>query len=119
MLAVTQVNACRYCSYFHARQALSAGVTPDELNALLAGQAGLECPPEERLALLYAQHWAESDARPDPEAVDKFVAAYGQETAGAIHLVLRMIRMGNLAGNTGDYLLYRLSFGKLGLTETN
>ena len=26
-LAVTQVNGCRYCSYYHARQALLIGVS--------------------------------------------------------------------------------------------
>ena len=28
--------------------------------------------------------------------------------------MLRMIRMGNLLGNTWDYVLYRPTFGKLG-----
>ena len=42
---------------------------------------------------------------------------YGPQKAEAIETVLRIIRMGNLAGNTGDYLLYRFSFGRWGLTE--
>jgi hypothetical protein len=33
-----------------------------------------------------------------------------------IHALLRMIRAGNLAGNTWDYFLDRISFGRLGLT---
>jgi hypothetical protein len=33
-----------------------------------------------------------------------------------IEVILRMIRAGNLMGNTLDWLLYRLSFGRLGLT---
>jgi hypothetical protein len=32
-------------------------------------------------------------------------------------MVLRMIRVGNLLGNSADYLLYRLSFGLMGLRE--
>jgi predicted chitinase len=39
---------------------------------------------------------------------------YGAERAEAIETVLRMIRMGNLLGNSGDYWLYRLSGGVLG-----
>jgi hypothetical protein len=31
-----------------------------------------------------------------------------------IEVVLRMMRMGNLIGNTLDYLLYRISFGRRG-----
>ncbi|MEA2086399.1 MAG: carboxymuconolactone decarboxylase family protein, partial [Chloroflexota bacterium] len=70
------------------------------------------CPGEEGLALIYAQHWAESNAHPDPEAVRKLEETYGIEKAGAIYLVLRMIRLGNLSGNSLDYLLYRISFGR-------
>ncbi len=113
MLAVTAVNGCRYCSFFHAREALKTGVAPDEVRRLLAGTAD-DSPEDDVVALLYAQHWAESDARPAPEAVERLRQAYGTEKADAIHLVLRMIRFGNLSGNTWDYFLYRLSFGRLG-----
>lgn len=74
-------------------------------------------PAEEIPALLYAQHWAESDAQPDPAARQTLIDSYGQEKAEAIEMVLRMIRTGNLAGNTADYILYRLSFGRLGVSE--
>jgi len=111
MLAVTAVNGCRYCSYFHARQALKSGVSQAEIGRLLAGDIG-DCPEEEATAVIYAQHWAETDGRPDPEAVEKLQQTYGIEKTAAIHLMLRMIRTGNLMGNTWDYFLYRLSFGK-------
>ena len=39
---------------------------------------------------------------------------YGTERADAIHLMLQMIRGGNLMGNSWDYVLHRLSFGRLG-----
>jgi hypothetical protein len=39
---------------------------------------------------------------------------YGEETLKAIEIVLRMIRMGNLMGNTFDYVLFKVSFGRLG-----
>jgi len=31
MLAVTEVNGCRYCSYFHAKVALKAGMEKGEI----------------------------------------------------------------------------------------
>ena len=114
MLAVTTVNGCRYCSYFHAREALLAGIPEAEVESLLSGVVD-DCPGEEAAAVFYARHWSESDADPDPDARQKLVEVYGGDTAGAIELLLRMIRMGNLTGNTWDYLLYRISFGRWGL----
>jgi AhpD family alkylhydroperoxidase len=111
MLAVTAVEGCRYCSYFHSKLALKGGVSQEEIGNLLSGEVEC-CPEEEVLAVVYAQHWAESNACPDPEAVDRLKETYGVEKAEAIHLMLRMIRLGNLLGNSWDYLLYRLSFGK-------
>ena len=67
MLAVTAVNDCRYCSYFHAQEALKANLSETEIQTLLAGTFD-DAPAEELPALLYAQHWAESDAQPDPAA---------------------------------------------------
>jgi len=111
MLAVTAVEGCRYCSYFHAKQALKSGLTPEEISRLLSGDID-NCPEEEAVAVIYAQHWAESDAHPDQEAALKLQQTYGIEKTEAIHLVLRMIRLGNLLGNSWDCLLYRISFGK-------
>ena len=113
MLAVTAVNECRYCSYFHAQEALKADLSKDEIRMLLEG-AVKNAPDEEMPALLYAQHWAESNANPDAEARQTLVMVYGQERAEAIETVLHMIRTGNLAGNTWDYLLFRLSNGRWG-----
>jgi AhpD family alkylhydroperoxidase len=111
MLAVTAVNGCRYCSYFHTKQALKSGIPPPEISRLLSGDIDA-CPEDEAVAVIYAQHWAESDAHPDPEAFEGLQRAYGVEKTESIHLMLRMIRIGNLMGNTLDYLLYRISFGK-------
>jgi len=113
MLVVTEVNGCRYCSYAHARQALAVGISQEEIATLGQGMfAG--SPPEEVPALLYAQHWAEANGEPDPAPREQVVAQYGEQVTGAIELTLRMIRMGNLLGNTWDYILYRVSFGRWG-----
>ena len=117
MLAVTQVNECRYCAHHHAQGALTDGLAADEIADLLAGEFEA-CPPEERPALLYAEHWADTGGDPDPEAREKIVATYGEEKTQAIEIVLRMISAGNYMGNTWDSLLYRVSGGRLGLTES-
>jgi AhpD family alkylhydroperoxidase len=113
MLVVTEVNACRYCAYFHARQALVAGLSAEEIEALTTGDFDTS-PTEERPAMLYAQHWAEAEGRPDPDATAHITALYGEAQAAAIELALRMIRIGNLIGNTFDYLLFHLSLGRRG-----
>jgi AhpD family alkylhydroperoxidase len=113
MLVVTQVNRCRYCSYAHAREALSKGMSQQEIESLGKGMFE-DSPPEEVPALLYAQHWAETDGAPDASVRDQVVARYGAQAVELMELGLRMIRAGNLSGNTFDYLLYRISFGRLG-----
>ena len=113
MLAVTAVNGCRYCSYAHARAALAAGISREEIAAL--GRAMFkDSPAAEVPALLYAQHWAEMDGQPEAPVRRQVVAEYGHQVVEMIELALRMIRAGNLTGNSFDYLLYRLSFGRWG-----
>ena len=111
MLTVTSVNNCRFCSYVHSKQALLSGLSREETEMLLKGVID-NCPEKEISALFYAQHWADTDANPDPKARHKLVETYGKDTVEVIELVLRVIRMGNLVGNTWDYFLYRLSFAR-------
>jgi len=113
MLAVTEVNGCRYCQYAHAKMALDSGLSQKEIDDLSAGVFH-NCPPEEVPALLYAQHWAEENGQPSPETRQEVVDIYDKSTVKAIDLAMRMIRIGNLLGNTWDYVLFRLSFGRLG-----
>jgi AhpD family alkylhydroperoxidase len=113
MLVVTGVNGCRYCSYAHARQALVEGISPEEI-ARLGDGTFHGSPSEELPALLYAQHWAETDGAPDAEARTIVEGTYGKAALAQIEIVLRMIRVGNLLGNTWDYVLHRLTLGRLG-----
>ena len=113
MLTVTQVNGCRYCAQAHARMALESGLSQEEIAALLSGIADA-CPADEMTALLYAQHWAESGGAPSAAARATLLECYGEERTAAIEMVLRMIQVGNLSGNTFDYFLYRLSGGRWG-----
>lgn len=108
MLVVTQVNGCRYCSYAHTRAALIAGVRQTDLQNLVAGEFG-EFPENQRVALTFAQHYAESMCQPDPSALQGLLIYYGPETALDMLAYLRMITItfGNLFGNTFDALLSR------------
>ncbi len=117
MMVVTEVNGCRYCRDFHLKESLKSGVSEDELAELLEGRIPKDTPPEEYLALAYAQNWAENNATPDPEIWENLVSNYGQEKAEAIQLVLQMIWMGNLSGNLADFIIYNLSCGRHGLVE--
>ncbi len=116
MLAVTAVNGCRYCSQFHAREAIKAGLPPEELQKMLIGIVD-DAPDDELPALIYAQHWAEMDGVAETAVRQQFIQTYGTDRAEAIETVLAMIRQGNLWGNTTDYFIYRLTFGRHGLTE--
>jgi hypothetical protein len=83
------------------------------VDAILQG-AFANCPQGELTAVLYAEHWAETDGAPDRAVREKFVGEYGQEAADDVDIILRTVRAGNYTGNTVDYLLYRLSFGRWG-----
>lgn len=107
MLAVTKVNGCRYCDYGHTRAALKEGVSEKEIARIAKGELG-EFPEEEAVALMYAQHFAETAENPDPEAYRRFVEYYGEEKARYIMAYIRMIMWGNLMGNTFDAVLSRL-----------
>jgi AhpD family alkylhydroperoxidase len=116
MLVVTEVNRCRYCSYAHAREALSKGIAREEIEAL--GRGMFEGSPSEEVpALLYAQHWAEANGEPETPVRDRVVARYGDQVVEMMETALRMIRAANLLGNTFDYLLHRISFGRWGAWE--
>jgi hypothetical protein len=65
-------------------------------------------PPEQAVALAFAQHYAESGCCPDPEAEARFRSYYGPQVSADIMNAIRMIKMGNLAGNTVDAFLSRL-----------
>jgi AhpD family alkylhydroperoxidase len=106
MLVVTQVNECRYCWYGHTRLALRSGVDADEIrNIMLGNLQGFS--QEQSLALAYAQHYAETCRRPDDEAEQQFKETYGSLSQDILNYI-RMITIGNLAGNTADAFLSRL-----------
>ena len=107
MLAVTQVNGCRYCSYGHTQFALKAGISQQEIQSLLHGEMGA-VPAEETVALVFAQHYAESAGQPDAVAYQRLLDTYGLDTSRDILALIRTITVGNAYGNSLDAFLSRL-----------
>jgi len=114
MLAVTEVNQCRYCRTFHVQQARLAGLTAEEIKGFVGGELPEDLPAEQLQAVLYARAWAETDGQGEQVLDQKMIQTYGQTGFDDILILLRMIRMGNLLGNTWDHFLYRISFGRWG-----
>jgi len=108
MLAVTQVNDCRYCSYGHTRAALKEGIPEDQIARIAAGEFS-QFPEEEAVAFLFGQHYAETGGNPDPQSWQRIVDYYEADKARDILAYIRMIMMGNLLGNTFDAFLNRIT----------
>ncbi len=108
VLVVSAVNGCVYCSWFHARRAASCGLSGEEVGRLMRLQFGADASEHELAALLYAQHYAETGRRPDPEMTGRLFGFYGEETARHILLAIRAVSFGNLYGNTWDAVVSRL-----------
>ena len=115
-LAVTQVNGCKLCSYVHAKNALKAGMTKEDVDFLLSG--GFDNAPKEQLeALLFAQHYAETKGNPDPVTTQKLLDTYGEKKTKDIMSNILIIMLSNLHGNTFEAFKLRLK-GK-GIEESS
>jgi AhpD family alkylhydroperoxidase len=107
MLAVTEVNGCRMCSWAHTRIALEAGLSPEEIGEMLAGQME-KVPADELPAALFAQHYADTRGIFSREAWTGVVARYGWDGAMGILGAVRGIMLGNAYGIPLGSLLSRL-----------
>lgn len=108
MTVTSAVNGCIYCSWFHAKQAISSGISEEEVKNMMELQFHADAKEHELMALLYAQHFAETNRQPDSEMTKKLFNYYGERTAKHMILVIRMISFGNLYGNTWDAVISRL-----------
>ncbi len=113
MLAVTYVNGCRVCSYYHTQVLLKEGATGAELKPLLDGTFA-DLDTEETAALIFAQHYADARGEYDPEAFVTIKEYYGDETAVGILAAVKMIMFGNVNGIALGNLWDRLHFRKPG-----
>ena len=107
MLAVTEVNGCRYCSYYHTSVALKAGLQEGEVQDILNGDLS-SAQAEEYVALLFAQHYAEAEGHPSEEACQRLLETYGPETTTDILAAIRVIMVGNVYGIMIEALKNRL-----------
>jgi AhpD family alkylhydroperoxidase len=97
MLAVTEVNGCALCSYYHTKVALENGMSAEEIKGMLGGDLA-DAPEAELPAILFAQHYADTRGKPSKEAWERVCAAYGETGAYGVLAAIRMIMMGNALG---------------------
>ncbi len=107
MMAVTQVNGCSICSYFHTKEALKMGMSEHEIQNLLAGDME-DVPEEEAAALIFAQHYADTIGQYDKDAWNRVVTIYGRDRAVAILAYIRAIMFGNAQGNIFEAIKSRI-----------
>jgi len=107
MMAVTEVNGCAMCSWYHTKMALEGGMTETEVRGLLSGELE-NVPDDEITAVMFAQHYADTRGKPDKAAWDKLRGQYGRDKALAILGAIRTIMLGNAIGIPSGSLLSRL-----------
>ena len=107
MTVSTAVNGCVYCEWFHAKQAVTSGISENEIKNMLNLQFQADASEFEVPGLLYTQHFAETSRNPEPEMTISFEEFYGRKTANDVYIFIRIIYWGNLIGNTWDAVLSR------------
>jgi AhpD family alkylhydroperoxidase len=113
MLAVTEVNGCEVCSYAHTKLALAQGMSEQEIAAMLSG-SGEHVPDEQRVAVLFAQHYADTRGTPSQASWRRLEERYGRETALGILGAVRAIMIGNAQGIPLSALRSRLKGKPIG-----
>lgn len=106
-LAVTSVNKCRYCTWMHTEIAGNNGVDAAQVAALLESSVDADFG-DEKEALVYAVHFAETERNPTKTRTGRLIAKYGEERAAQIVQYLNLIYFANLSGNTFDAFLSRV-----------
>ncbi|MDD4515859.1 carboxymuconolactone decarboxylase family protein [Massilibacteroides sp.] len=96
-LAVTEVNGCAVCSFVHAQLALKEGMNNDEIFSFLNGDNKF-VKPQEAKAILFAQHYADSEGFPNQSSFDAIVVEYGEEKAGIMLAAIQLMMAGNVYG---------------------
>jgi len=107
MTVTTAVNGCVYCAWLHAKKAIESGISDEEIKNMMKLQFQADATEFELEGLLYAQHYAETNRKPEPEMTEKLFNYYGEPTSSQIILLIRQINFGNLYGNTWDAVMSR------------
>lgn len=113
MLAVTSVNDCRYCDWVHTGLALEEGVNIEELAGLLNHDAPQPPDTQEAVAILFAQHFADTLRQPSAEAQQRLADTFSDRQQQEILAFIHAIYFANLSGNSFDALVARLKGDKI------
>lgn len=111
MMAVTNVNGCRVCSYYHTSELLKAGASQAELKDILEATYQ-NMDPQDATALLFAEHYADTSGNYDKAAFEKVKDYYGQEIALGILVTIKEIMFGNVYGISLGHFKDRFRFKK-------
>ena len=107
LIVTDAVNGCIYCSWLDAKLAVKSGISEEEIKNLLKLEFHTDASESELNALLFAQHFAETNRNPDPEMTNKLFEFYGEKTAKNIILAIRAVTFGNLYFNTWGAIISR------------
>jgi len=107
MLAISGANGCRLCSGAQARYAARQGLSSTEIDSLLRGEISY-ATADEAPALVFAQHFAHEGGRPDPDMVHRIEEIYGPAMAQDLMVLMRVVLLINLVGNSIDALWSRI-----------
>ncbi len=109
MLSVTEVNGCAMCSYVHTKMALGTGMSNKEINNILDG-IHKDIPLEDSVAVMFAQHFADSKEKPSKETLSRLVDEYGIQKSELVIAACNVITMTNGMGTSMDYFYSRIKF---------
>ena len=107
LIVTDAVNGCIYCSWLDAKLAVKSGISEEEIKNMLKLEFHTNASESELNALLFAQHFAETNRNPDPEMTNKLFEYYGEKTAKNIILAIRTVTFGNLYFNTWGAIISR------------
>ncbi len=102
MLAVTEVNGCALCSYYHTRVSLENGMSAEEIKRMLGGEFA-DAPEAELSAILFAQHYADTRGKPSKEAWARILDVYGETGAYGVSC-------GDAHDHDGQRVRHRMGF---------
>ena len=111
MMAVTDVNGCSMCSYYHTKELINAGTSDEELKTILEGTY-VDLETKESLALVFAEHYADVSGNYDKEAFKKVKEYYGEDFAYGILGTIKSIMFGNIYGIALGNIGKRFKFKK-------
>lgn len=117
MLAVSELNHCRYCTWAHHEWAQMVGVSDEELaHVEQMDPSGFD--RRKWLAISYVRALVTAQfGRVDKELVREMNANYSPMEIKEIEIVARIMDIGNRAANTWDALLSRLRGGPVADTH--